>query len=49
MKTIAAMWIALGIGVLCGRFNIPLPAPITITGVGLILTIWIGYKLAGGV
>jgi XapX domain-containing protein len=46
MKQALALLLALGIGALCGRFQIPLPAPPHWFGVALIACIWLGYVLA---
>ena len=46
MKILAAILLALMIGVVCRLFEIPLPAPPTLLGVGLILAITIGYIAA---
>jgi|GEM_PF-1244384 len=45
MKECLAVLIAFGIGALCARFAIPLPAPPTWFGVLLIASIWLGYAL----
>lgn len=45
MKEIIALLLAFGIGALCGRFQVPLPAPPHWMGVALIATIWLGYTL----
>lgn len=46
MKILAAILLALMIGVVCRLFEIPLPAPPTLLGVGLIFAITIGYIAA---
>lgn len=43
MKEAIALIIAFGIGALCARFSIPLPAPPHWIGVALIVAIWLGY------
>lgn len=43
MKTIAAYLIAFVIGFLCKKFGVSIPAPPTMSGVGLIAAITIGY------
>ncbi len=45
MKEVVAILLAFGMGALCGRFQIPLPAPIHWLGVALIAAIWLGYTL----
>jgi len=45
MKLAIAYLIAFAIGFLCGRYSIPLPAQISLIGVGLILALTIGYLL----
>lgn len=42
-KIIIAILLALAIGAACRLFEIPLPAPPTLLGVGLIFAITIGY------
>jgi XapX domain-containing protein len=42
-KIIIAVLLALAIGAACRLFEIPLPAPPTLLGVGLIFAITIGY------
>lgn len=46
IKILVAILLALMIGVVCRLFEIPLPAPPTLLGVGLILAITIGYIAA---
>lgn len=46
IKILIAILLALMIGVVCRLFEIPLPAPPTLLGVGLILAITIGYIAA---
>jgi XapX domain-containing protein len=43
MKELIALLIAFGIGALCGRYHLPLPAPPHWFGVLLIVAIWGGY------
>lgn len=43
MKVLIAIMLALMIGAACRLFDIPLPAPPTLLGVGLILAITLGY------
>ena len=45
MKEIIAILLAFGVGALCGRFQIPLPAPPHWIGVLLIAATWLGYTL----
>lgn len=45
MKELIALLIAFGIGALCARFQIPLPAPPHWIGVALIGAIWLGYTV----
>ena len=45
IKEIIAVVLAFGIGALCGRFQIPLPAPPHWVGVALIVAIWLGYTV----
>jgi XapX domain-containing protein len=45
MKEVIAILLAFGIGALCGRFHVPLPAPPHWIGVVLIAAIWLGYTL----
>ena len=40
-----ALAIAFAIGAMCGKFEIPLPAPPHWFGVLLIVTIWLGYAV----
>lgn len=42
-KIIIAILLALAIGAACRLFEIPLPAPPTLLGVGLIFAITVGY------
>ncbi len=44
-RIIAALAIAFGIGFGCRRFDIPLPAPVTLLGATLVVTLTIGYLL----
>lgn len=43
IKTAVALLVAFAIGGLCGRFQVPLPAPPHWVGVALIVAIWLGY------
>ena len=45
LKEIIAVVLAFGIGALCGRLQIPVPAPTHWIGVALIVAIWLGYAL----
>lgn len=45
LKEVIALALAFGIGALCARFQIPLPAPPHWIGVALIVAIWLGYTL----
>lgn len=45
MKVLIAILLALMIGAACRLLEIPLPAPPTLLGVGLILAITVGYML----
>ncbi len=45
MKIVIAVLLALLIGAACRLFEIPLPAPPTLLGVGLIFAITVGYML----
>ena len=42
-KYLISALIAFGIGALCGKFEIPLPAPPHWFGVVLIAAIWVGF------
>lgn len=44
MKELIAIAIAFGIGALCAKFQIPLPAPPQWIGVALIAAIWLGRE-----
>lgn len=46
MKVLVAVLLAFLIGAVCRLFEIPLPAPPTLLGVGLILAITVGYIAA---
>lgn len=45
MKETIAVVLAFAVGALCGRFQIPLPAPPHWLGVLLIVAIWAGYMV----
>jgi len=45
MKESIALLLAFTIGALCGRFDIPLPAPSHWFGVAVIAAIWAGFAL----
>lgn len=45
MKETLALLLAFGIGAVCARFQIPLPAPPHWMGVALIVAIWLGFIL----
>lgn len=45
MKESIAILLAFAIGALCGRFQIPLPAPTHWVGIALIAAIWLGYQM----
>ena len=47
MKILISMLLALGIGILCRLAGIPVPAPPAIVGALLVLSMTVGYLLAG--
>ena len=47
LHLLIAMALGLGIGVACRWFDLPLPAPPKIVGALLVLTMTLGYVIAG--
>ena len=45
MKETIAILLAFAVGALCGKFQIPLPAPPHWIGILLIVSTWVGYSL----
>ena len=45
MKFLFGVLLALGVGVVCRLIGLPLPAPLTLTGVVLVLAMSAGYEL----
>lgn len=44
MKIVLGLLLALGIGVVCRLVGLPLPAPLALTGAGLVLAMSAGYE-----
>jgi len=45
MKESVGVILAFAIGAICGKFQIPLPAPTHWMGLVLVFAIWLGYSL----
>ncbi len=45
MRFLLGLLLALGVGVLCRLFELPLPAPLALTGAVLVLAMSAGYDL----
>jgi XapX domain-containing protein len=44
MKIVLGLLLALGVGVVCRLVGLPLPAPLALTGAGLVLAMSAGYE-----
>jgi XapX domain-containing protein len=44
MKIVVGLLLALGVGVVCRLVGLPLPAPLALTGAGLVLAMSAGYE-----
>ena len=44
MKIVVGLLLALGVGVMCRLVGLPLPAPLALTGAGLVLAMSAGYE-----
>jgi XapX domain-containing protein len=47
MKIALGLLLALGVGVVCRLVGLPLPAPLALTGAGLVLAMSAGYEFVG--
>jgi XapX domain-containing protein len=45
MKIILGLFLALGVGIVCRLAELPLPAPLALTGAALVLAMSAGYEL----